>query len=208
MMGGQHYCYIAKNFNSLYRYILSDFRPIITATFFRQKTTQYRFILNRPKTTHIDLSRYGLGFLEPREVEECFVFDVFSEAPESEKAIEFADYVVRNYIELSSSFPPTIWADADVECKRTTNGCESFHKEFGTMFYSSHPSIFNFLDKVQSVQTKSYSKMRATRNRILPKQKENNNTAQKRELKAKYDSGEMTRQQYVKQMAFKALPIV
>jgi hypothetical protein len=135
------------------------------------------------------------------------VFDVFSEAPESEKAIAFADYVVRNYFELPSSFPPTIWTDADVECKRTTNGCESFHKEFGTMFYSSHPSIFNFLDKVQSVHTKSYLKSLAARNRILPKRK-NNNTVQKRELKAKYDSGEMTRQQYVKQMAFKALPIV
>ena len=72
------------------------------------------------------------------------------------------------------------------------------------MFYSSHPNIFNFLDKVQSVQTKSYLKMGAARNRILPNRKENN----KRELKAKYDSGEMTRQQYVKQMAFKALPIV
>jgi hypothetical protein len=50
--------------------------------------------------------------------------------------------------------------------------------------------------------------MRAARNRILPKRKGNNNTAQKRELKAIYDSGEMARQQYVKQMAFKALPIV
>jgi hypothetical protein len=50
--------------------------------------------------------------------------------------------------------------------------------------------------------------MRVAINRILPKRKENNNTVQKRELKAKYDSGEMTRQQYVKQMAFMALPIV
>jgi hypothetical protein len=37
-------------------------------------------------------------------------------------------YVVNNYIDQSSSFPPTTWADSDVECKRTTNGCESFHK--------------------------------------------------------------------------------
>jgi hypothetical protein len=82
---------------------------------------------------------FGLSFLDPEEVEECFVFDIFSEAPESEKAIKFADYVVNNYINKSSTFPPITWADSDVECKRTTNGCESFHKEFSTMFYCSHP---------------------------------------------------------------------
>jgi hypothetical protein len=32
---------------------------------------------------------FGLSFLDHEEVEECFVFDVFFEAPESEKAIEF-----------------------------------------------------------------------------------------------------------------------
>jgi hypothetical protein len=72
-------------------------------------------------------------FLAARIFEECFVFDIFSEAPESEKAIKFADYVVNNYIDKSSTFPPITWADSDVECKRTTNGCESFHKEFSTM---------------------------------------------------------------------------
>ena len=104
------------------------------------------------------------------------MFDVFFEAPESEKAIEFAYYVVNDYIDQSSSFPPTTLADSDVECKRTTNGCESFHKEFSTMFYSSHPNIFNFLAKIQSVQTKSYLKMRAARNRIPLGRKENDNT--------------------------------
>jgi len=72
---------------------------------------------------------FGLSFLDPEEVEECFVFDIFSEAPGSEKAIKFADYVVNNCIYKASTFPPITWADLDVECKRTTNGCES------TMFY-------------------------------------------------------------------------
>jgi hypothetical protein len=149
-----------------------------------------------------------LSFLDHEEVEECFVFDVFFEAPESEKAIEFAYYVVNNYIDQSSSFPSTTWADSDVECKRTTNGCESFHKEFSTMFYSSHPNIFDFLAKIQSVQSKSYLKMRTARNRIPLGRKENDNTRQKKELETKYENGELTRLQYVKRMAFKALPVM
>jgi hypothetical protein len=44
---------------------------------------------------------FGLSFLDHEEFEECFVLDVFFEAPESEKAIEFAYYVVNNYIDQS-----------------------------------------------------------------------------------------------------------
>jgi hypothetical protein len=44
-----------------------------------------------------------LSFLDPEEAEECFVFDIFSEAPESEKAIKFTDYVVSNYISSDRS---------------------------------------------------------------------------------------------------------
>ena len=78
------------------------------------------------------------------------------------------------------------------------------------MFYSSHPNIFDILAKIQSVQTKSYLKMRAARNRIPLGRKENDNTRQKKELKTKYENGELTttRLQYVKRMAFKALPVM
>ena len=48
---------------------------------------------------------FGLSFLDHEEVEECFVFDVFFEAPESEKAIEFAYYVVNNYSHHHSRRP-------------------------------------------------------------------------------------------------------
>jgi hypothetical protein len=46
---------------------------------------------------------FGLSFLDSEEVEERFVFDIFSEAPESEKAIKFTDYVVNNYISSDRS---------------------------------------------------------------------------------------------------------
>jgi len=50
--------------------------------------------------------------------------------------------------------------------------------------------------------------MRAARNRIPLGRKENDNTRQKKELKTKYENGELTRLQYVKRMAFKALPVM
>ena len=132
-------------------------------------------------------------------MENCFVFDIFTDAPDCEKSIEFADYIVNTYIDPTSKFPPQIWADADVECKRTTNGCESFHKEFSQMFYHSHPNIFDFLEKFKGVQTKSNLKIRAARN-VLPfplSRKENDNLRQKIELKEKYQNGELNRLQYV-----------
>ena len=121
------------------------------------------------------------------------MFDIFSEAPESEKAIKFADYVVNNYIDKSSTFPQITWSDSDVECKRSTNGCESFHKEFSTMFYCSHPNIFDFLAKIQSAQTKSYLKFRAARKNIPLGRKESDNVRQKLELKTNYQDGQLTR---------------
>ena len=36
-----------------------------------------------------------------------------------------ADYVVNTYIDGSATFPPEIWADPDIDSKRTMNGCLS-----------------------------------------------------------------------------------
>jgi len=91
---------------------------------------------------------FGLSLLDPEEVEECFVFNIYSEDPDSEEAIKIADYLVNNYIDKPTPLTAITWADSDVECKRTTNGCESFNKEFSTMLYCSHPNIFDFLAKV------------------------------------------------------------
>jgi len=75
------------------------------------------------------------------------------------------------------------------------------------MFSCSHPNIFDFLAKIQSVQTKSYLKIRAARRNIPLGRKESDNVRQKLELKTNYQDGQRTRLQYVKIMAFKALPV-
>ena len=149
---------------------------------------------------------FGLSFLEPVEVEECFVFDLFSVAPDCEKAVKFADYVLKTYVCSDSAvFPPQIWAESNIEGIRTTNGCESFHNQFGSMFYSTHPNIFDFLEKIKCTQTKTYLKIRATKTPVLLAKRDREIVQKKRELQDQYKNGQLSRVEYVKQMTFKVL---
>jgi hypothetical protein len=65
-------------------------------------------------------SFFGLSYLDPNDVEDCFAFDLFPCAPNVEKAHEFADYILRNYIDENSKCPPSVWAEPDLQFKRTT----------------------------------------------------------------------------------------
>ena len=70
-------------------------------------------------------------------------------------------------IESSAIFSPVIWFSSVIDYKRTTNVCESFHNQFGSMFYNSHPNIFEFMEKLKCTQTRNYLKIRAS-NAIVP----------------------------------------
>ena len=86
---------------------------------------------------------FGLLFLPPEQIEECFVEDIMSEAPTDNRCVKFADYVLVTYITPESSYPPSFWATAPTtNFKRTNNGPESFHAHFNEQFYSRHPNIF------------------------------------------------------------------
>ena len=51
---------------------------------------------------------FGLPLLPPNEVPDGFAVDVMSNAPTSDVAVKFADYVFENYmyIDVDSKFPP------------------------------------------------------------------------------------------------------
>ena len=100
----------------------------------------------------------------------CFAFDLLQVAPEDEKAMEFAGYVLKMYVDETANFPSAIWADLNT--RRTTNGCESFHKQLSTLFYHSHPNIFDFMDNLKCIQTYSYSKIRASQSESLSEKRE------------------------------------
>lgn len=84
-------------------------------------------------------------FLDPTEVENCFVKNLYFEIPQNERVIKYDDYLVDNYISEDCLFAPAMWASCCNSTERTTNTCESFHSQFNASFYESHPDIYKFI---------------------------------------------------------------
>ena len=80
---------------------------------------------------------FGLSFLPYTEVSEAF-WELIEISP-SENALEFSDYDLNNYIDEDCLFPPEMRAEAHSSMPKTTNGPESFHRNFNEPFYSAHP---------------------------------------------------------------------
>jgi len=72
---------------------------------------------------------------------DCFAFDILSDAPDDEKAMEFAHSILNTYFDDKAKFSSRIWADPNLDTTRTTNGCENFHRQLGTMFPQSSEHI-------------------------------------------------------------------
>ena len=78
----------------------------------------------------------------PLDVCESYAFDILEQAPDDQRINEYLEYLAKTYICSHSSFPPTLWASTDVCSKRTTNGSEAFYRKLNSLFYASHPSVF------------------------------------------------------------------
>ena len=70
---------------------------------------------------------FGLRYLDTSEVADYFAFYILPDAPGDEKAMEFADYILNTYVNDNSKLSCQLWADPNLDTKRTTNGCENFH---------------------------------------------------------------------------------
>jgi hypothetical protein len=147
----------------------------------------------------------GLSYLESADVADCFAFDILQDAPDNEKAMEFANYVLNTYVDKRAKFHSRIWADPNLYSKRTTNGCENFHRQLGTMFYSSHPNIFDFAEKFKTIQTNNYLKIRASMNEIPLEKPEKQQIVNMREIQTNFITGIITRTDYIRKMAYKNL---
>jgi hypothetical protein len=100
-----------------------------------------------------------------------------------------------------------MWADPNLYSKRTTNGCENFHRQLGTMFYSSHPNIFDFAEKFKTIQTNNYLKIRASMNEIPLEKPQKQQIVNMREIQTNFITGIITRTDYIRKMAYKNSPI-
>ncbi|KAE9537550.1 hypothetical protein AGLY_006573 [Aphis glycines] len=109
---------------------------------------------------HLTQACFGLIFLEPSEVSDCFIQDLMAECPTDEKLVKYCDYLVENYISENSVFSPTLWARNSASIQLTTNACELFHSYFNKNFYSNSPSIISWLNIIRNdIQTETYIKI-------------------------------------------------
>jgi len=68
---------------------------------------------------------------------------------------DFSDYVLNNYIIENAKFPPSLWAKEPTDEPRTTNGAESFHRNYNSQFYHPHPNIYQVINILKEIQTET-----------------------------------------------------
>lgn len=131
---------------------------------------------------------FGLLFLEPCEVFECFVDNFMANRPIDDQVSKYSDYLVDNYLTDNCDYPPILWASASSSLRRTTNNCESFHANFNKSFYNESPSINTLVNVlINEVQTEVYVKLRSIH---LP------NVAQDRRVRDRQNRNEQFITQY------------
>ncbi|KAL4126446.1 hypothetical protein QTP88_010668 [Uroleucon formosanum] len=147
------------------------------------RSIQQNGLSNDYKDKNSDIRRwlvhcYGLPFLSPGSVSEYFVNYLMKSKPDDERVTRFADYLVDVYISEEAQYPPEVWAEASAEPTLTTNACESFHSHFNSSFYTTHPNIFMFIEKLKEIQIEVYIKLNSINE---PFKFQNSKTKKKRE---------------------------
>lgn len=146
---------------------------------------------------------FGLTYLAPEEVEDCYVFDLMSYKPNNESLDKYADYLLEVYIMKGSQFPPTIWADKNASVMRTTNACESFHSRFNSSFYAAHPSLYVFVQNLIEFQMDTYIKINSINKTAKIKDKiVKNKIAFLERMIQNVNSNQITRLDFVKLVSY------
>ena len=127
-----------------------------------------------------------------------------------ERVTQFANYMVETYIADDARFPPSMWATSpsdEEDVPRTTNAAEAFHMHFKKRFNSPHPNLYAIAFKLLEYQEIIYIKLQSLQARRT--------TSAAQQTKAQFIQGMcnqymyfyLTRQQYVKLVAYKFLPV-
>ena len=51
---------------------------------------------------------FGLSLLPPAEFCDCFAFEILSNLPNDKREEEFCNFLLENYIDADSTFPPSV----------------------------------------------------------------------------------------------------
>jgi hypothetical protein len=109
---------------------------------------------------------FDLPFSPSNEIGDIFCFELMASKPDNDILTKFCDYLVTNYVEESSRFPPYLWSQVKSEQTRTTHVCESFHSHFNKSFYFAHANIYVFVDSLLTFQTSTYIKMTTAKKNV------------------------------------------
>ena len=90
------------------------------------------------------------------------IFQVKTPSERKTSAVLNMQTLFENYVTPHSNFPLEMWAEIPSNNKRTNNAAELFHAHFNAQFYTTHPTIFIFLEVLAKLQVTTYVKMRGT----------------------------------------------
>jgi len=104
---------------------------------------------------------FGLPFLHPDEVIDCFTDDLISIYPLDEKIDIFTDYILDTFILPNLVFRLHYGQNTRLQLStiRTTKSVKLFIQT--AKFYNANPNIFQFIDTLQRLQTDIYIKQRS-----------------------------------------------
>ena len=88
----------------------------------------------------------------------------------NEKRVEqFCSYLLENYIDADSTFPPHVWSECTASSLRTINACQLFHAHFNALFHSAHHKLFVVVSALHKEQNEKYIKMKSVTTRRFKK---------------------------------------
>ncbi|VVC35555.1 Hypothetical protein CINCED_3A012683 [Cinara cedri] len=94
------------------------------------KNIQLKILLSGYKNNDSEIGQWmnsfhGLSYLPPEEVSDEFC-ELMSISPsiKSSTTFKFSDYILENYIDLDSNFPPKLWDCEPINNPKTTNGAD------------------------------------------------------------------------------------
>jgi hypothetical protein len=71
---------------------------------------------------------------------------------------EFCVYMLENYIDADSNFPPLLCYECGASSLMTINACDLFDVHFNVVFYSAHHNIFVLVSELPKYRMRPTSK--------------------------------------------------